>query len=56
MFYSSNNTSNLQTMFATIHGFTVSITLKLYEIELHIHRAIMVIGLEHMDLSLTILV
>lgn len=60
MFYFHNNTSNLKTMFAVlwfaIRGFIVNIMMKLNEIELHIHRAIMVIGPEYRVLSMTMLV
>lgn len=60
MFYFHNNTSNLNSMFAVlwfaIRGFIVNIMMKLNEIEMHIHRAIMVIGSEYRVLSLTMLV
>lgn len=39
-----------------IRGFIVNIMMKLNEIEMHIHRAIMVIGSEYRVLSLTMLV
>lgn len=39
-----------------IRGFIVNIMMKLNEIELHIHRAIMVIGPEYRVLSMTMLV